>query len=1479
MKRLLSLLLALLVISSASSQTVLESTVPGDRLGWETDELNVVISLLEETELKLEVYSPAFDPDDYRASLEGLPELGDERYDGGEGELQSHFTLSRGDTVLFERSYGIAPHGTDVLFEGTLPAGEYRLNSSFEGLGKNAFLYTLEANPAAAIYFDADATMLFNIRGQELQPVMTVHVTDRDTPADFWIYDGDGYEELRGRLDTPSGPLELPISGDLEWSRVRLGQPGTYTFSFYQPEGAYQHSNTIGIRTDARLRSTPEGLEFTRKAPVRVEIIDTDGYPIAGEYVIDEEGDIRTAILTSLPEGYTLVDTRTEGGVIEDPEHVRFGPAGGVATFVAEKEAAAPALLTVSASLEYPGVDEPWPLEFLLDGEAHTLPESGTATFEVDPALHVVRAVAIPGATVTEQAYNIPIRSGDHESVHFVVRPVVNLGLTVDPDLRYVGEEVLFTATATTQFAELLPGDLELVLPEGLQPEGDLTLSGDFSAGQPLVLEVPATGLEPGDYTGTATLAPWELQRSVPVTVIAPEPEPEPAPAPEPEPAPAPEPEVLPEPERELPDFAMSRMSTVYVDFQADELARCELPVLEPGEGVTLGVALHVPERDLWAPNDVQPAASPADSLQAYIQEAELFEDGGRLNVYVRNYGDGTVTDGSILVGLPGGSVLAGANCEPAAGTGSELLVSHSMPEGGTYLPGSAELDGKPFEEPLEADGELLWRLPWQEQGTISYGVSHEDALGVLTEPALTVLLGDREHRIRGDLGAGAFDAAEATESGLIAAPKAGSTFVTEDGAVLALRSSEPVTIRVNGLKVDAEGELGEDGLVYVPVDLEPGSNLISADSGLNSESILVHGADQPVELSIEPVRLIADGRSNLLVDIVARDADGVAVGSGPVSIGANTQPAGEDADENISGWQVDLENGRARLELEPAAAPFDLEVTAGYGRLETQENLRVLGTESNLYQAMVSVTARVTGGFAIDGVARGYVETQLGDGTLPAAADVAADMSGLDLERGLAQSPDPTDRFPLTGAGTEARPALKSSDGFAVLYTTEELRVGYLEDAARVPGVSGLPGAITGLHADWEFRDGLSLQGYAALVAGDSVERIIIPDGTRRYSVQEAVRRGSESVTVIVGDEERRLTRGTDYAFDYVLGAVTLVQPLWPRDADMNDVRLRVEYAPETARRDQVVGGLGLDWDSGDLQVQAGAAIGIDDTRAAFGVTWTDSVFTVDAQLNLTFADEVTHSGNASVAYALTSYSRVRLAHRTGTGSNRTNVSYEHDLEFAEDHGLELSAGVGYAWERAHFSVTAGADYWYGRLRAGLDHEQGLHADERSTSTATVGWALNQNLTAKATAEIVWGNSFDGTIGLVQHIGNAELELSYRLPTASGGGNLARFGVRAPFRLSDELSLDVHAGVSRAFSEETTETGGGAALRYRNDGLVATLGSEVAYDGDFKLVFRAGASGQLGKDQNLAFDANYQVLPEVEGRLRSEEHTSELQS
>lgn len=1480
MNRFSTILLALLLFfSSATAQSVLESTVPGDLLGWETDELNVTISVLEQTEVKLEVFSPAFDPDDYRASLDGRFELGDERYDGfelgderydgGEGALQSLFRMSRNGEVMFERTYGVAPHATEVIFEGVLAPGEYQLHSSFQGLGKNSFVYTLQSSPVAAVYFDAGETLLFNIRGQEFQRVLTVHVTEGDVPADFWIYDGDGYDELRGRLEGPSGNIELPISGDLEWSRIRLGQAGTYHFSFYQPEGAYQHSNTIGIRTDARLRGTPEGLRFTRTAPVLVRIIDTSGNLIPGTYAIEQEGHIRTAVLTGLPEDYVYVETRTEGGVIETPERVRFGPEGGVAIFVAERLPAPPTLLTVTASLEYPGFEGPWPLEFMLNGEAYTLTDGEPLTLEVQPALHVVRSVPVTGATVTD-GYSLPIRAGEHAHAHFVVRPVVQLDLTVDIHERYVGEGFVFTTTATTEFAQALPGELELILPPGLYTDGPLRLAGVISQGEPLVMTTPATGVETGLYEALAWLDPWDLTDREFVRVIAPEPEPvtEPEPDPEPvvEPDPDPEPVALPEPT--LPDFAMSRVSTVHVDFQASQVAYCELPLLEAGSSLTLGLGLRVVDDAAWQPAVVLPSADPAESLSVYVQDVQRSGDAANMTVVVRNYGSAAVA-GSVLVPLPLGAQLAGRECATGSALGEELLVSHTIPEGGDYLPGSSRLDGEPFSEPRQVERELIWRLPYSETGTISYGVSHEAALGELAEPSLTVVLGEREHLLVGELSAADFDAAGTVQKGLVREPAAGSSFVASEGTELVIASDDPVTVRVNGAEVEVSGERNEDGHLVVPVALDRGSNLISVSSSGAGASLIVHGAGEPAAMHFEPVRLVADGRNTLLVDVVVTDADGVAVGSGEVSVGANTGFATDDPTELISGWQVQLENGRGRIELEPAGTPFALELEAVYFELEATDSLQVLGTRSGLWQAMASVTARVTGGFALDGVVRGYLELPVGEsGTLQAAVDVAGDLRGLDLERSLSTDPDPTDRFPLTGAGNEARPTLRSSDGFAVLYTDEGLSAGYLEATATVPGVSGLP-TLTGLHASFEFAEGWTAQGFAALTSTGMRQQTIVPDGTRRYSLGEAVRRGSETVTLVVGDDETVLRRDVDYVLDEALGAFTLVQPLWPLDPDMNEVRLRIDYAPLAAPRDRVDGGLGVRYESEDLEVALGAAISAAGTRAGFSVAWSFDALTVNAQLGLTFAADVTHTGRLSVAYALSETSRLQLAHSTGTRANRTSLSYTHEF-FVDEAVLGLSAGVSYAWESARFGALAGLSYQQGAFHATLDHEQGLAADTRSTSTAGINYRLNDNLTARATFKLVWGNSLDGTIGLVQRVGNAELDLSYQLPTASGRGNLARFGVRAPFRLTDNLSLDLHAGLSRALASGETETGGGLALRYRNESLVATLGGEVAHNSasGFKVVFRAGASGQLSVDQNLAFDANYQVLPTVEGRL-----------
>ena len=1465
MNRLLTFLLALLLTGSALGQSVIQSTVPGDRLGWETDDLNVVLSVMQASEVRLEVYSPAFDPDDYRASLEGREELGDERYDGGEGELRSTFSLSRNGTVIFERNYGVAQHASEVLFEGLLTPGEYTLSSSFEGLGKNTFVYYLDATPGIDVYFDAGATLLFNIQGQELTPVMTVELEAQDVPADFHIYDGDGLQELRGRLEGPSGPLELPISGDLEWSTIRLGKAGTYTFSFYQPEGAYQHSNTIGIRTDSRLRSTNGTLVFSRPAPVQVRIIDTAGHPIPGDYRIDQEGELRTAVLTGLPEQYEHVDTRSDGGVIETPERVVFGPRGGSATFVAERLPTPPSLITVSASLELPGQSLPWPVSFQLNGEPYQLDETASMTLELQPALHVLRPDPLAGATVRD-AVSVPLQAGAHEHVHFRVYPQVQLELSVDVPERLLGEQFVFTATATTEFADLLEGELQLILPAGLTAQAPVSTTGSFSAAQPLVLSVSATGDATGLFEAVAELEPWDLLAREYVRVIAPEPEPELALPPEPvaEPEPEPEPVVSPEPEP-LPVFSMERLSTVHLDFQSGQVARCELGVLEPGAAVSLGLALRITSPELWAEPAVLPAAEPA-AFEAYVSELSRDGDSAQLSVHVRNYG-GEAASGSVLVPLPLGSELAGNSCRPLSGQGEELLVSHEPPAGSDYLPGSSQLDGRPLSEPVRSEGQLIWRLPWQQTGTISYTVTHQDALPALTEPALTVVLNDLEHQLAGELTLGDYRAGSVQGQGLIRSPAAGSSFVASDGALLLLDAEDDVSVRVNTRPVEVETSRTEDGLLAVQLQLERGRNLVSVSSGLASESLVLYGAGEPVELSFEPVRLVADGRSTLLVDVVARDEAGATVGTGTVSLGANTQFVGEDATTEVSGFQVELVSGRGRIELEPAARPFQLQLHAAWGSLETAERLQVLGTQSTLYQGQVSVTARVTGGFALHGVARGYLETPLAGGTLQAAVDVGADLNGFDTDRGLARDRDASDRFPLTGAGREASPALQSSDGVAVLYTTADLSVGYLDDSASVPGVSGLP-TVTGLHAAVSPAENVSVEGYAALVSGDRVQQEIVPDGTRRYSLGEAVLRGSETVTVRIGEDSRVLTRNVDYVIDTVLGAITLVEPLWPRDSDMNEVRLVVEYAPEVARRDTVIGGLGVRYQTDNVELAAGAAVGVNDVRAGLTGNLMSGPVTVRAQLGLTFAEEFSFSGQASVAYALSSVSRLQLTHALATGSNRSALSYTHDV-ILEQARLSLSAGLGYHWERSSLSAVAGVGFEHGDFSAAVEHDQPFSSAETATTGVSVGYRLNDNLSARAAFELVWGNSLDGTIGLVQRVGNTELDLSYQLPTAAGRGNLARFGVRAPFNLTDQLSVNLHGGLTRSLSDGSMETAAGAAFRYRNDNLTATLGSEVAHsDGGFKLVFRAGAAGQLSSDQNLAVDANYQVLPTLEGRL-----------
>ena len=124
----------------------LRGIVVGDGLNWESNEFRVTVTVRESSEVGIKVYSPGFDPNDYRAEWQGGQELGDERYDQGRGEVRAEFELSKGNEVIVRKSYGVEAHRVDELVNQTLSPGDYVLTSRFYGKGKNAFVYGFESN-------------------------------------------------------------------------------------------------------------------------------------------------------------------------------------------------------------------------------------------------------------------------------------------------------------------------------------------------------------------------------------------------------------------------------------------------------------------------------------------------------------------------------------------------------------------------------------------------------------------------------------------------------------------------------------------------------------------------------------------------------------------------------------------------------------------------------------------------------------------------------------------------------------------------------------------------------------------------------------------------------------------------------------------------------------------------------------------------------------------------------------------------------------------------------------------------------------------------------------------------------------------------------------------------------------------------------------------------------------------------------------
>ncbi|MDW8425505.1 MAG: hypothetical protein RMK51_06195, partial [Meiothermus sp.] len=1274
-------------IALAQARTDLRGIVPGDRLGWEIQALRASVVVNKPTLLNLQIYSPGFDPSDYRRALRGQEELGDERYDRGQGEMVAQFVLARDGQVLAQQTYTVEPHRWVLFFRGPVEPGVYQLSSRLQGLGKNAFRYRIQTSVPGAAELLVDPTLqLYDVRqfqignplsvatikGQDWLEPFVLGVSPEVLPLRVGFYDEDGAREMEGRVRLPDGRIEpRSVSGDRSWAYYDIRQPGVITFGFRQPKTATQYSNTIGFRVDACMEVEQNAFRVVAPRPVTAAVVDGEGRPL--NVPIATEGDkIRTLTLSTLPEGYRLARLEVQGGERLGAQRVRFGCAGGQARFVLERTDPPPATLELEAVLVLPDGEQPFDLPLQVGDQAVTL-NQGRASLRLQPG-NFKLAPQLSGARI-EGPPSVGLESGQTQRVRFWVYPQVQLSLEATPATLRVGEQTTLTTRVSTAFPRLLPADVELQLPPCLEALSATRLTAPVAQGREAVLRVQARATCKSEPEVGAILAPWQQQAQARLRVLQPATFTLRKEALTPRVAvgseavwrlrvqntgdeagrvrvqdplaaglqglpldltlelQAGEERALEVRARVTPEAPATLTNTArLLDEQNQPLAeaRAEVQVLRPvaelsrslnkrvvvpGEGVEVRLVvrntgqapLTYTLRDTYPEwlevattpqfsGELAPGQSATHTYLAQVRfgtpaeglfQAQLVSNGGHLSAPDRLQRTllrlektveparvvlgspaaftlrlGNPTDHAITlelrespdeglkmqlpdnlrftlqagevhelrleaeagrVGLLENQVTAFINGVPAsfptkavltvlpileplrrstihlefnlqsATAGERLLLTHRPPDRAAYEPGSARLDGRPLPDPRTDDaGRLFFELPYQAQGVLSYQLRHREALGPVAEPSLTLRIADQEVYLQGQQTFASFEKARPLEvrarEGYIQEPLPGTLFrVDKTRVVLQTPYGLETRLTLNGQPVDArnlgqatyDSGQGLQRLEYYGLPLQPGRNLIEVQTPAGSDRVEVFLAGSPTRLEVRPLRLLADGRTPLELEIRALDALGLPAGFGALTVETSGEPLEPDAFPLLSGYQVLLKDGQALLRLKPTATPTPLRLRLAFGEVEGQAEFFVLGRQTRLWQFQGSVGARLGESIQVFGMGRGYLESPFAAGTLRAALDgsLRFNQGQPEVGNGLRDPNDPDGRFPLTGAGNEAQQPLRSDDPVALRYDQEGFSLGYFADRLSVFGVSELP---QGTALRLETRDDLALQGFA---------------------------------------------------------------------------------------------------------------------------------------------------------------------------------------------------------------------------------------------------------------------------------------------------------------------------------------------------------------------------------------------------------------
>jgi len=1423
----LTALTALLAAGSVGQAQEIDTSLPltsiGDKLMWTVGDQNLNLSVPIAGRIKLDLYSPRVDQGDYRSDTY----YGDEQYDANRSAVSTTFTLTDASgQVVLQRTFMPGAHAWETLLEQDLSAGQYRLKVETKGNGKNTFAVRLTGVSA-----DVTAERLtVNIHSQDWVPAINV-TTDGSVPYVVRMYDGDGAGELEAQLRDEQGNVTpLTVSEDLEWADLALPEAaGRYVIELRQTGTAKQYSNTAGFSLLRAGTATP--ITLTR---------------------VDQTGQLR-----------------------------------------------------VTAELILPGSTAATNADITLNGKPEQV--EGSLTRRVPVGDYDLSAAPVAGATVTLDQSKLSVPKGGLAEGHIQIRPEVALSLQADKTEICIGDRVTLTARATTAYAGDLPMNLTLDTP-GLDISGANTLEGTLNAGRPGELTVIGTATAAGPLTVSARLNPWEQGQTVNLNVLPS------ATSLQLSRAPLAAATVGDEVTVSLTVVNTAAQSVPFVlsDTPGAGLVALDSTTfegtLDAGESRTLTYRARVESAgdatlnaQLNSPSCPAPqtvsgllSAAPLPIPEPEVRPAPAQM---RESVVSLPYDAPAHTNELVISHLPpaGATVTLGSsrrNGQPI----SDPLVG---PSGTLYwvIPAT---DNK------------------AQRGVISYDLAHSGALDVMAAPSLlSRLAGNRSELLEGTFNAADLNAARplaapaaaatAENAGAIKLPLSGTLIRTRDriSVIVEAPLGNLPTLTVNGQVVDSstigtnvqDGVRGVQRLTYVGVPLKPGPNILSVGNDTTTVQ-LVGGTAQ---IQVLATQMLADGSTPLRVKFRALDAFGNLASLSSVTVRTNLEPRTPDANPGESGYQVRLEGGEGVLELQPQSAPTTLKLDLLNGDEVQRQSFEVRPDASRVGVGMLSATLGLDGNLNLQDdltwQGKGYYEGPLTGGKLYAAAD----------KDGLPTDENTLIRYPVAGdASTESVP-LQGIDPVALSYDHPAFRAQYRTTALPID-VLAVGEQFTALSAYTKTNP--SVSAFAALVPRDRItDTPLTPEGTRILRLPNAgIAEGSETLVLVTLERTLQadgtqkelsrvtLTRNIDYVLDVRTGIVTLARALDTVDNDLNTLRVLASYRLLNAEDGRRTAFGAQVKQTGENYSVGVAAVSLDD-RVTYGVRAQYDNGTLKTGALLAYSGGVQASADLTTKLGDDNLSaRVRYQDSGYGGLNGFGVGLNASASYNARLGANLNAiadgeyhrtptteggtlGARAEFRVAPFTVGGGFKYAYGDVyglgavgsigyhRNPVDvdvvHVQPLSGNLDATTNITAKYRFNDKVTLGLTDAITWGvgstNNITQSAALTldSRLGNVNYALGYELPTASGAGNRARFGVTTALTLSERVNVGLRGSALYDLSKNEAQLGAGADVNYRSDSVSATTGTDLTYSGGkFGVVVRGGITGTITPHLTLTADA-----------------------